>query len=46
MDYLTHRPQGYEGQGDSYLPKLFRKLRRTLAETHDDFAYDTLRVGR
>ena len=44
MDYSAHRPQGLQGQGDSHLPKIVRKLRRTLAETQRDFAHDTLRL--
>jgi hypothetical protein len=44
VDYSAHRPQGYEGQGDSSLLKIVRKLRRVLAETQDDFAHDTLRL--
>ncbi len=43
-DYSSHRHQGYEGQGDSYLPKIVRKLRKTLSQTQDDFAHDTLRL--
>lgn len=44
MDYSAHRPQGHEGQGDSYLPKIVRRLWRVLAETQDDLAHDTLRL--
>ena len=44
MDYFSHRPHGYEGQGDSHLPKIVRRLRRALAETQSSFAYDTLRL--
>ena len=44
MDYAAHRPQGYKGQGDSYFPKIVRKLKKTLNETQDDFAHDTLRL--
>jgi hypothetical protein len=43
-DYSSHRPQGYEGQGDSCLPKIVRKLRKALSQTQDDFAHDTLRL--
>ena len=44
MDYISHRPDGYEGQGDSHLPKIVRRLRRVLAETQSRFAYNTLRL--
>ena len=44
MDHISHRPDGYEGQGDSHLPKLVRRLRRVLAETQSRFAYNTLRL--
>lgn len=43
-DYSSHRPQGYEGQGDLYLPKIAKKLRRVLAETQNAFVHDTLRL--
>lgn len=43
-DYPAHRPQGCEGQGDPYLLKIVRRLRRAIAEAQDDFAYDTLRL--
>ena len=44
MDYSVHRPKGYQGQGDSHLPRIVRQLRRTLSETQRDFAYDTIRL--
>lgn len=44
MTYSSHRPQGFEGEGDSHLPGIVRKLKKTLAETQDDFAHDTLRL--
>lgn len=43
-DYSAHRPKGFEGKGDSYLPGIVRKLKKTLAETQRSFAYDTLRL--
>lgn len=42
MDYSAHRPQGYEEQGDSHLPKIVRKLKKTLTETQRDLTYDVL----
>ena len=44
MDYFSHRPRGYEGQDDSHLPKIVRRLRRALAETQSNFGCDTLRL--
>jgi hypothetical protein len=44
MDYSVHRPKGYQGQGDSHLYRIVQRLRRTLAETQRDFAYDTIRL--
>lgn len=44
MTYSSHRPKGFEGQGDSYLPNIVRKLKKTLAETQRDFGHDTLRL--
>ncbi len=43
MTYSAHRPQGHEGQGDKYLPKIVRKLKKTLAETQRDFACRPIR---
>ena len=43
-DYSGHRPNGHEGRGDPHLPNIERRLRQVLAETQDDFAYDTLRL--
>ena len=44
MDYSTHRPKGYQGQGDSYLLPAVRQLERILSKTQRDFAHDTLRL--
>ena len=44
MSYSAHRPKGYEGQGDSHLPRIVRQFRRTLAETQRGFSHDTLRL--
>jgi hypothetical protein len=44
MDYSAHRPKGYQGQGDSHLPKIVRQLWRTLTDVQGDFAHDTLRL--
>ena len=44
MDYSAHRPQGYEGQGDSQLRGIVQKLKKTLATKQRDFAHDTLRL--
>ena len=44
MDYSAHRPKGHEGQGDSHLPKIVRRLRRVLTDTQHKFAHDTLRL--
>ena len=44
MTYSSHRPKGFEGQGDSHLPRIVKKLRRRLSETQGDFAHDTLRL--
>lgn len=42
----AHRPHGYQGRGDSSLAQLVRNTRRVLANTQQDFAYDSLRLGR
>jgi Protein of unknown function (DUF3843) len=42
-DYTAHRPQD-EGQGDSHLPKIVRKLKDTLADAQRGFAHDSLRL--
>ena len=42
--FQAHRPPGYTGRGDAYLPDIIKELRRFLAETQKDFAYDTLRL--
>ncbi len=44
MAYPAHRPHGYHGQGDSYLPQVVRKLRRRLSEVQRGLAHDTLRL--
>jgi len=44
MTYSSNRPQGYEGQGDSYLPRIVKKLWRKLSEMLGDSAHDTLRL--
>ena len=44
MSYSTHRPNGYEGQGDSHLPRIVRQLRRALAEMQRGFSHDSLRL--
>ena len=36
-EYTAHRPQD-EGQGDSHLPKIVRKLKDTLADAQRGFA--------
>jgi hypothetical protein len=40
MDRSAHRPQGYQGQGDSRLPRVVRQLRRTLSDVQGGFARD------
>jgi len=42
--YSKHRPLGYERRGDSHLPLTLKQLRRVLANTQREFAYDTLRL--
>ena len=44
MIYSKQRPPGYEGRGDSYLAPTLKQLRRVLADTQRDFAYDSLRL--
>ena len=44
MDYSAHRPQGYQGQGDSRLPQIVRKLQKTLSKAQRGFTHDTLRL--
>ena len=44
MTDAIHRPRGRKGQGDSRLPRIAQNLRRMLARTQRDFAYDSLRL--
>jgi hypothetical protein len=44
MDHGEHRPIGFQGQGDSYLPQIARQLQKTLSKAQRGFAYDTLRL--
>ncbi len=44
MDYGAHRPKGFQGQGDSHLPQIAKKLRQALSKTQRGFAYDSLRL--
>jgi hypothetical protein len=44
MEFQLHRPQGYIGAGDRYLPKIVRDLQRFLTGAQDKLAYATLRL--
>ena len=44
MDYDSHRPEGFQSQGDSLVRRIAGRLRRTLTETQRDLAHDTLRL--
>ena len=46
MTYSAHRPDGYKERGDSRLAQLVRNTLRVLSSTQQDFAYDSLRLGR
>jgi len=42
MDSQKHRPRGYKGKGDRYLPRIERELKRLLIKTQRELRYDTL----
>lgn len=42
MNSQKHRPRGYRGKGDRYLPKIERELKRFLIKTQHELRYDTL----
>jgi hypothetical protein len=44
MEFQLHRPQGYTGAGDQYLPRIVRDLKRFLTGAQDKLAYDTLHL--
>lgn len=44
MKSQGHRPRGYIGAGDRYLPRIERELRRFLIKTQNELRYDTLRL--
>ena len=44
MKPQQHRPRGYVGVGDNYLPKIERELKRFLIKTQNELRYDTLRL--
>jgi len=46
MSYVTYRPEGYQGGGDSQLPQIARRLLRLLTDTQRQFAFDSLRLER
>jgi len=46
MSYLTYRPDGCQGQADSRLPQITRRLLRCLTDTQRQFAFDSLRLKR
>ncbi|MBE7554289.1 MAG: DUF3843 family protein [Anaerolineales bacterium] len=45
MNSQRHRPRGYIGAGDRYLPRIERELKRFLIKTQHEFRYDTLRLS-
>jgi hypothetical protein len=45
VDCSAHPPQGHEGQDDSQLHKILRRLQQAIAGTQQDFAHDTLRLS-
>jgi hypothetical protein len=44
-DHTEHRPEGFENEGDSCLPKIAGQLRENLVETQKGFTLDTLRLA-
>jgi len=42
MNFESHRPQGYIGKGDRYLPQLAEDLKQVLIRTQESLAYNTL----
>lgn len=45
MDFQSHRPVGFLGQGDQYLPEAIRNLKRALKNAQRSLRYDTLRMS-
>ncbi len=45
MNSQGHRPRGYTGAGDRYLPRIERELKRFLLKTQNELRYDTLRLS-
>ncbi len=41
-EFKAHRPPQYTGRGDAYLPGIIKELRQLLAQTQQEFSYDTL----
>lgn len=44
MNFLVHRPPGFEGQGDKHLPRLVTALTRRMLKAQQGFAYDSLKL--
>ena len=41
-DFSAHRPPGYTGRGDRFLPQIMRELTSMLVSQQDDLVYETL----
>ena len=45
MNSQKHRPRGYKGNGDRYLPTIERELKRFLTNIRHELKYNTLRLS-
>ena len=44
MDLQLHRPRGFSGEADQYLPKVINSLKRRLKKAQDSLTYDSLHL--
>ena len=45
MNFQLHRPQGCTGNGDPFLQKAARDLKRVLIKAQDSLTYDSLHLS-
>ena len=44
IDFQLHRPGGFSGEGDQYLPEVVKSLKRRLGKAQGLLKYDTLHL--
>jgi len=44
MNFQLHRPTGFSGEGDQYLPEVANSLKRRLKKAQGLLKYDTLHL--